>query len=198
MDTDSKTLNASLLRQLYTKYIDKSSHGPSMQQINSALSNHNLLQLTNLRSLCHWDKKLLEMLERNSHTSQPICYISLPFIVSLMANKTNCDELVEADVHTFMETMLKCYSLQRAGILYALAEEHKAKPEIINLLNKNSPIKEFIQLKQVKENWCFWKNLVHAVFEHILDREFISNEAFMDAKVSFALSVSYLIENLFF
>ena len=103
--------------------------------------------------------------------------------MSLMANKTDCEELIDADVHKFVETMLKCYPLQRAGVLFAFAEEHKTQPEIIELLNKNSPIKEFIRLKRVHDNWCFFKDLVHAVFEHILDRDFISTKSFLNAQV---------------
>lgn len=100
-----------------------------------------------------------------------------------MADKTDCDDIVDEDIHRFLGTVLKCYPLQRAGVLYAFAEEHKDQPEIINLLNKNSPIKEFIKLKKIEQNWCFWKDLLHAVFEHILDREFINSDNFLNAKV---------------
>lgn len=192
-NSTTPTLNSTVLRSLYTNYMPPNTqYNASVYEsklsklMNASLTDRNLLELHNLRSLCHWDKHLLSMVSRAAapHAQQqPVCYVSLPFLIALMAYKTDCEQITNEDVHRFLSVMLKCYPLQRSGLLFAFAEEHKPKPEIIDLLNKNAPIKEFMEIEQVKNNWCFWKDLVHAAYEHILDKDFLSKDSFLNVKV---------------
>lgn len=148
--------------------------------LNATLNGANLLNVQNLKSLCEWDKQITGMLaEFGRLRESELCYLSLPSIIVLLNNKTDCASVNERDVEHFLDIVLKCYRLHATGIMFGFAEEHKDQPEIINLLNKNNPIKEFIQLPEIKENLCFRNDLLQTVFEHILDREFLSERNFL-------------------
>ena len=125
----------------------------------------NLLNLRKLKSLCLWDKKMVQMLtsfqqEKKQDYSTP-CYFSLPQSIALINNKTDCMLLDANDVRRFISVIRDCYDLQKSGILYAAAEEFKQKSEIISLLNKNDPISKFVREPFVRNNICFKKNLLH-------------------------------------
>ena len=90
----------------------------------------NLLNVRKLRSLCEWDRKIVTMLTA-PHKQQEVCYFSLPFVVAILNNKTDCSELTSSDVKNFLKIVLKCYDLHIKGVLYAAADELKPKPEII-------------------------------------------------------------------
>ena len=135
----------------------------------------NLLNVRKLRSLCEWDNKILNMLT-SPHKKHDICYFSLPFVVAILNNKTDCMTLTNTDVRNFLKIVLKCYDLHSSGALYAAAEELKTKPEIIRLINKNNPLSQFIKLPIVKDNICFKHNLLHIFFEYLVDKEFLSDK----------------------
>jgi hypothetical protein len=137
----------------------------------------NLLNVRKLRSLCEWDNKILGMLT-NPHKKHDVCYFSLPFVVTILNNKTDCMTLTETDVKNFLKIVLKCYNLHASGALYAAAEELKPKPEIIRLINKNNPLSQFIKLPIIKDNICFKHNLLHIFFEYLADKEFLSEKNF--------------------
>ena len=135
----------------------------------------NLLNVRKLRSLCEWDTKILNMLT-SPHKKHDVCYFSLPFVVAILNNKTDCMTLTETDVRNFLKIVMKCYDLHSSGALYAAAEELKPKPEIIRLINKNNPLSQFIKLPIIKDNICFKHNLLHIFFEYLVDKEFLSNK----------------------
>ena len=136
-----------------------------------------MLNVRKLRSLCEWDNKILGMLT-NPHKKHDVCYFSLPFVVTILNNKTDCMTLTETDVKNFLKIVLKCYNLHASGALYAAAEELKPKPEIIRLINKNNPLSQFIKLPIIKDNICFKHNLLHIFFEYLVDKEFLSEKNF--------------------
>ena len=135
----------------------------------------NLLNVRKLKSLCAWDHKILTMLT-SPHKQHDVCYFSLPFVVAILNNKSDCMDLTTSDVKNFLKIVLKCYDLHAAGVLYAAAEELKTKPEIIRLINKNNPLSQFIKLPVVKDNVCFKHNLLHIFFEYLVDKDFLANK----------------------
>jgi hypothetical protein len=148
----------------------------------------NLLNLKHLKSLCAWDKKMLNLLvqaaskttkSNKRSTSQVPCYLSLPSIIALMNNKTDCMELTAEDVRNFLGICRQCYALQKTGILYAIAEDSKQKSDIINLLTKNDPLSKFVRSSVISENICFKKNLMHIVYEYLIDKQFMAPSAIL-------------------
>jgi alanine dehydrogenase len=85
----------------------------------------NLLNLKKLKSLCKWDKKLLEMIAAGR--VEQTCYFSLPQAVMILNNKTDCMQLTSSDVRRFLKIVRQCYNLHASGVLYAAAEEYKQK-----------------------------------------------------------------------
>jgi len=158
----------------------------------------NLLNLRKLKSLCKWDKEMLQLLisfqrEKNQDFTMP-CYFSLPQSIAILNNKTDCTQLDSNDVRHFIEIIRDCYDLQKTGILYAAAEEYKQKPEIINLLNKNNPISKFVREPFVRNNICFKKNLLHIIYEYLVDNEFLSiNTSSNVTSQSFNVKISTLL-----
>lgn len=139
-------------------------------------SETNLLSLTKLKSLCNFDKKYLEMTASwNKIRVNQICYFSLPLAIATLNNKQTCDDLTQSDVDHFLEIVSDCYTLHANGILYATAEEFKKKPPIIELLSKNDPLTQFAKKETVQDNLCFKKNLMHIVYEHLVDKEFLAD-----------------------
>ena len=135
----------------------------------------NLLNVRKLKSLCEWDKKIIKILTQ-PHQNQEMCYFSLPFVVALLNNKTDCMEINSNDVRNFLNIIIKCYDLHAAGILYAAAEEFKEQPEIIKLINKNNPKSQFLKTPIISENVCFKHNMLHIFYEYIVDKDFLSNK----------------------
>ena len=142
----------------------------------------NMLNLRHLKSLCAWDKKMLQMLAQASAknkraSSQVPCHFSLPSAIALMNNKTDCMNLTADDVRAFLAVCQQCHPLQKSGILYAAAEDSKQKSDIIDLLTKNDPVSKFIRSPLVSENICFKKNLMHMVYEYLVDNQFMASKS---------------------
>ena len=140
-----------------------------------------MLNLKHLKSLCAWDKKMLQMLAQASAkskraSSQVPCHFSLPSAIALLNNKTDCMNLTADDVRAFLAVCQQCYPLQKSGILYAAAEDSKQKSDIIDLLTKNDPVSKFIRSPLVSENICFKKNLMHMVYEYMVDNQFMATK----------------------
>lgn len=149
-----------------------------------------LLNMDKLRSLCKWDETMLNMLKS---TNKPVCHLSLPRMIALLNNKTSCFDINEQDVKNFIKITLMCYPLHKSGVLYAFSEEYKQKPEIINLLNKNNPINEFIHLPQVKDNLCVHKNVFYMLYEHLLDKNYLTNtKGYLSVKYSSLVISNYM------
>lgn len=161
----------------------------------------NLLNIKNLKSLCHWDKKLTHKLAQTSvrleRAIQQSCYYSLPAAIALMNNKNDCMQITSDDVRNFLSLCKKCYPLQKAGILFLAAEDSKKKSDMDSLLTKNDPISKFMRLPFIKENVCFKNNLMHIVFEYLVDKEFMrendNNSGSMIKNKSFNIKTSTLL-----
>ncbi len=135
----------------------------------------NLLQLRKLKSLCRYDRKFVAMLaDWNKIRDEQVCYFSLPLAISVLNNKTDCEQLVQSDVDYFAHVINKCYTLHSEGLLFATAEEHKKKSEIMELLNKDNPFSKFVNLDDVQHHICFKKDMLHIIYEHLVDKEFVS------------------------
>jgi len=143
----------------------------------------NLLNLKNLKSLCKWDKKFLALLSQQKQLSseKSPCYFSLPTVIALINNKTECTDLNSEDVRNFISVCNECYSLQQAGVLFWAAENSKVKSEIDSLLTKNSPVSRFMQLPFINQNVCFKDNLMHIVFDYLVDKQFLMVDNFKKA-----------------
>ncbi len=140
----------------------------------------NLLNLKSLKSLCEWDKKFLNLIDLKKQHQTP-CFFSLPTAVALINNKTDCMELTSKDVQNFVKICTECYDLQQAGVLFWAAEDSKVKSEMDNLLTKNSPVSRFMQLPFINENICFKNNLMHIVFDYLVDKQFLGVDKFKKA-----------------
>ncbi len=136
----------------------------------------NLLNLRKLKSLCQWDKKVFQIIQEfsNEKKMEDMCYYSLPYTISILNNKTDCMDLVADDVRNFINIASHCYSLHKTGILFAAAEASKPKPEIIKLIDKNNPIHQFLNLNKIKNNICFKNNILHIIYEYLMDKDFLS------------------------
>ena len=155
----------------------------------------NLLHLKKLKSLCKYDRQFVDMFaEWNGMRSSQVCYFSLPLAIATLNNKTDCAELTQTDVDAFLELLDSCYPLHASGILYATAEENKKKPEIMELLTKNNPLSKFARFEVVRNNVCFKKNIMHVVYEHLIDKDFVA--AFADKRkdpAEFEVKISSLL-----
>ena len=141
----------------------------------------NLLNLKKLKSLCKWDKKILHLLEQSAAKyklpPRQQCYFSLPSAIALINNKSDCMDLTASDVRSFLSVAKQCYPLQQSGILYLAAEDSKTKSDMDSLLTKNDPFSKFMRLPFVNENICFKKNLMHVVYEYLIDRSFMKTKS---------------------
>ncbi len=137
-----------------------------------------LLNLRKLKSLCLWDRKmmksLLEFQKEKNRDDSPACYFSLPQSIAILNNKTDCMQLEADDVRHFIDIIRECNDLQKSGILYAAAEDYKQKPEINNLIDKKNPLSKFVREPFVRNNICFKNNLLHIIYEYLVDNEFLS------------------------
>lgn len=137
----------------------------------------NLLNLKNLKSLCQWNKRFLDMIAQASRANnlpdQAPCYFSLPDAIALLNGKTSCMDVTADDVRHFLAVARQCYPLQKNGILFWAAEDSKKKSEMDSLLHKNDPVGKFMALGFVNQNVCFKNNLMHIVFEFLVDRNFM-------------------------
>jgi hypothetical protein len=144
---------------------------------------NNLLTLDNLKSLCQFDKKFLDLIYEKTHSKRPYtCYISLPSVIAALNNKTDCNYLTQNDLDNFLYMMDKCYDLQKNGILYAIASETKPKEPIFELMDKNNVRTLFAQRDDVKNNLCFKNNILHIVYDHLVDKDFLNNYSDFKAK----------------
>lgn len=145
--------------------------------------------MKNLKSLCKWDKKMLRMLANQavekSGSTQPPCYVSLPSAIALINNKSDCEDLTASDVRNFINVCRQCYPLQKAGVLFWAAEDSKAKSDMDSLLTKNAAVSKFMRLPFIHENICFKKNLMHVVFEYLVDNQFLLPDKFKKASDEF-------------
>lgn len=82
-------------------------------------------------------------------------------------------DLTANDVRHFLAVARQCYPLQKTGILFWAAEDSKKKSEMDSLLHKNDPVGKFMALSFVNQNVCFKNNLMHIVFEFLVDRDFM-------------------------
>lgn len=150
----------------------------------------NLLNINKLKSLCQWDKKMLSIMtagkKSNPHQQQQqkVCYFSLPQAIAILSNKSDCMQLVPADVRAFLHTVKQCHALYEQGVLFAAAEEYKQKMPFFSLLDKNKPISNFIRFPTVRDNICFKNNLIFIVFDYLIDKEFLVNETNLNVKIS--------------
>ncbi len=143
----------------------------------------NLLNLRKLQSLCDYDRKFVAMLaDWNKIRDEQVCYFSLPLAISALNNKTSCQQLVQSDVDYFVNVMSKCYTLYEQGLLYATAEEHKKKSDIMALLTKDNLFSLFVKNEAIQHHVCFKKNLMHVVYEHLVDKEFVNQFAESEPK----------------
>ena len=169
------------------------SSSDAQKEREKAAAEKNLLTLANLQSLCKWDKAIIGMLTDVKHqppangknpqahlARDEVCHFSLPYVIALLNNKTDCAQLDEADIAHFVTVVRQCRPLHASGFLYVAAEEDKQKPEIMNLLNVNNPIAGFVRLPVVRNNICFKKNLVHILFEHVVDKQFMEEKDEVD------------------
>lgn len=154
----------------------------NLANLNLKTDSNNLLNLDNLNSLCKWDHQMLNMLKQGGLNNE-ICYLSLPQIIALLSNKTSCFDINTKDVQNFIQTSLMCYPIHKSGVLYGFSEEHKQKSEIISLLSKNNPINEFMNLDIIRNNLCVHKNLFHIIFDHLIDKDYLSTNS-LNIKIS--------------
>lgn len=137
----------------------------------------NLLNLKNLRSLCQWNRQFLAKIAQTSRANklpdQTPCHFSLPDVIALLNGKDSCMDLTADDVRHFLEVARQCYPLQKNGVLFWAAEDSKKKSEMDSLLHKNDPVGKFMALGFVNQNVCFKNNLMHIVFEFLVDRNFM-------------------------
>lgn len=87
-------------------------------------------------------------------------------------------DLTASDVRNFLKVSRECYPLQQNGILYLAAEDSKTKSDMDSLLTKNDPFSKFMRLPFVGENICFKKNLMHVVYEYLIDRGFMKTKSY--------------------
>ena len=167
------------LDKAYQSITDPLERKPYLRQ-----KEENLLNLDKLKSLCTWDREVIGMLVNMSSSKAAPCYFSLPKSIALLNNKSDCLSLTANDVRNFLRTVQKCSSLQKLGVLSAAADQQKQKPEIYKLLDKTDPFIKFLNEDSVKNNICFKQNVLHIIYEHLIDKDFMSRKGSYEVQVS--------------
>jgi len=113
----------------------------------------NLLTLENLVSLCNKEKKLIEVFQLNS-----TCRYTLPQMMSYFANKTDCSDLKQKDIQSFINRIQRCHQLYDTGLIrLAGLKRYRMKP-----------------LELFEYDFCFRYNLTFLTLEYLLDKTFLS------------------------
>ncbi|CAF1203962.1 unnamed protein product, partial [Adineta ricciae] len=116
-------------------------------------SSENLLTIENLRSLCHKQENLLQLFQLNS-----TCHYTLPQMISYFSNKSNCSELTENDITSFVYRIQRCHKLYQTGLIrLAGLKRYRTRP--IELFEYDS---------------CFRYNFTFLSLEYLLDKTFLS------------------------
>ncbi|CAF1168574.1 unnamed protein product [Adineta ricciae] len=116
-------------------------------------SSPNLLTLPNLLSLCRKQAELIELFQVHS-----TCHYTLPEMVAYFANKVDCNQITERDIHSFINRLQRCHQIYDAGL--------------VRLAGLNRYRKKPLELFQYDS--CFYNNFTFLSLEYLLDKSFLT------------------------
>ncbi|CAF1439929.1 unnamed protein product, partial [Didymodactylos carnosus] len=114
-------------------------------------SDRNLLTLPSLQSLCKKQNELLDIFRLHS-----TCHYTLPQMIAYFNDKSDCEDLTDNDIETFLNRLQRCKQLHDLGILREVGlKRYKNKP--LELFDYDS---------------CFRYNYTFISLEYLLDKTF--------------------------
>jgi len=130
-----------------------------------------LLSLKHLKSICKWEKEFKHILSLDKAAS-----LSLATFVALYNSKTDCQYLTSSDVDNFRSILHTCLPYYFNGYMDVPLNE-----QFLNRVILEHQPGYFTYQEQVKaiyttlRHTCFYKNITRFIFDHFLDKEFLSS-----------------------
>lgn len=147
-----------------------------------------LLSLDHLQSICRWERKFQDLLSLNNTRS-----LSLATFVALYNSKSDCRLLTAEDVSHFRSILHTCLPYYFNGYMDIPLSE-----QFLNRVILEHQPGYFTHQEQVKaiyttlRHTCFYKNITRFIFDHFVDKQFLSDFSVSKNQSKVALSMIFL------